>query len=81
MLVVNDKELEDRNDSDISTNTLRIAEHGSFSRHTCYVIPIRIVIRLIRYSFIVLRKRSEPPYTRKVKMALNYLWRMFLNFA
>jgi len=24
-LVVNDKELEDRNDSDISTNTLRIA--------------------------------------------------------
>jgi len=39
MLVVNDKELEDRNDSDISTKMLKIAEHGSFSRHTCYVIP------------------------------------------
>jgi len=25
MLVVNDKELEDRNDSDVSTNTVRIA--------------------------------------------------------
>ena len=34
MWVVNDKELEDRNDSDILTNTVRTAWHWSMYKHT-----------------------------------------------
>ena len=43
----------------------------------CVALPVRVVMRLIRYNFMFTEKASEQTEIRKVKMTLEHLYGMF----